>query len=189
MGINQHPLVRNMCRVSVFVISNEARGLRGGIGGRKSSQETNWSRALFTVRHRSKGTQLARPEYRLQELGYGKKHPIFYRHELLGPIDVEWLRDGVAKPPPPKDQMADLEADALAETQRQVDDDETADQVKQAIEAPPSANDARFLDAKSKKTFASGALKGIVVIHLVLPAFGPRWEGRRGGGRAVGRRG
>ena len=169
MGPYQHPLnVGDRCRVSVFAISSEARRLRGDIGGRKASQETNWSRAIFTVRNRSSGTALARPEYRLEEIGFGKRRPTFYRHELLGPIDVDRLRDDVAKPPP-KDQMADLEADALAEIEREAADVETAEQVKQAIDAPASANDARFLDAKVKKTFTDGALKGTVVRHVMLP--------------------
>ena len=42
MGVYQHPLnVGNCCCVSVFAISSEARRLKGGIGGRKASQETN----------------------------------------------------------------------------------------------------------------------------------------------------
>jgi hypothetical protein len=184
MGPDQHPLnVGDRCRVSVFAISSEARRLRGDIGGRKASQETNWSRAIFTVRNRSSGTALARPEYRLQELGFGKRRPTFYRHELLGPIDVDRLRDDVAKPPP-KDQMGALEADALAEIEREAADAETAEQVKQAIDAPASANDARFLESKVKKTFSDGVLKGTVVRHVMIPlaivgegdvAAGERW--------------
>jgi hypothetical protein len=184
MGPDQHPLnVGDRCRVSVFAISSEARRLRGDVGGRKASQETNWSRAIFTVRNRSSGTALARPEYRLQELGFGKRRPTFYRHELLGPIDVDRLRDDVAKPPS-KDQMAELEADALAEIEREAADAETVDQIKQAVDAPTSANDARLLDAKVKKTFTDGALKGTVVRHMVIPlamvgngdvAAGERW--------------
>ena len=42
MGPGQIPLnVGDKCRVSVFVISSEARHLRGEIGTRKASQETN----------------------------------------------------------------------------------------------------------------------------------------------------
>ena len=184
MGVDQHPLnVGDRCRVSVFAISSEARRLRGDVGGRKASQETNWSRAIFTVRNRSSGTALARPEYRLQELGYGKKRPIFYRHELLGPIDVDRLRDDVAKPPP-KDQMGALETDALIEIEREAADAETAEQIKQAIDAPASTNDTRFLNAKVKKTFSDGVLKGKVVRHVMIPlamvgegdvAAGERW--------------
>ena len=80
--------------------------------------------------------------------------------------------------------MSALEADALAEIERAAADAETADQVKQAIDAPASANDARFMDAKVKKTFTDGALKGTVVRHVMLPmemvgegdvAAGERW--------------
>ena len=175
MGVDQHPLnVGDRCRVSVFAISSEARRLRGDIGGRKASQETNWSR----------GTALARPEYRLQELGYGKKRPIFYRHELLGLIvNVERLRNN-ASSPLPKDQISALEDDTLAEIEQEAADAETAEQVKQAIDALASANDAQVLEAKVKKAFADGVLKGIVVRHVVLPlamvgegdvAAGERW--------------
>ena len=184
MGVDQHPLnVGDRCRVSVFAISSEARRLRSDIGGTKASQETNWSRAIFTVRNHSSGTALSRPEYRLEELGYGKKRPIFYRHELLGPIDVGRLRDDVAKPPP-KDQIGALAADALAEIEREAADAEPAEQIKQAIDMPASANDARFLEAKVKKSFTDGVLKGIDVRHVVLPlevvgeedvAAGGRW--------------
>ena len=96
---------------------------------------------------------------------------------------MDRLRDDVAKPPP-KDQMGALEADALAEIEREAADTETAEQIKQAIDAPASTNDARFLDAKVKKTFTDGVLKGTVVRHVVLPkemvgegdvAAGERW--------------
>ena len=80
--------------------------------------------------------------------------------------------------------MADLEADALAEIEREAADAETSEQIKQAIDAPASANDARFLESKVKKTFTDGVLKGTVVRHVVLPlamvgegdvAAGERW--------------
>ena len=51
----------------------ETRLVRSDSGGRKSSQETNWSCAIFTVRNRSSGMALARPEYRLEELGFRKR--------------------------------------------------------------------------------------------------------------------
>ena len=63
-------------------------------------------------------------------------------------------------------------------------DAKTAEQVKQASDAPPSANDTRFLDAKVKKTFTDGVLKGTVTQHRMLPlgvvgeddvAAGERW--------------
>ena len=80
--------------------------------------------------------------------------------------------------------MSALEANALAEIEREAADTETAEQVKQAIDAPASANDARFLESKVKKTFSDGVLKGTVVRHVVLPmemvgegdvAAGERW--------------
>ena len=87
MGVDQRPLeVGNRCRVGVFAISSEAYRLRGDIGGRKASQETNWSRAIFTVRNRSSGTALARPEYRLEQLGYGRwRRRRFIATSFLGP--------------------------------------------------------------------------------------------------------
>ena len=80
--------------------------------------------------------------------------------------------------------MSALEADALAEIERESADADTAEQVKQAIDAPASANDARFLDAKVKKAFTDGVLKGTVVRHVMIPlaivgegdvAVGERW--------------
>ena len=65
--------------------------------------------------------------------------------------------------------MSALEDNALAEIEREVADAETAAQVKQTFDAPPSANDTQFLDAKVKKTFTDGVLKGTVVRHVVLP--------------------
>ena len=78
------------------------------------------------------------------------------------------LRDDVSSLPP-KDRMSALEDNALAEIEREAADAETAAQVKQASDAPPSANDTRFLDAKVKKTFTDGVLKGTVVRYVVLP--------------------
>ena len=77
---------------------------------RKASEQTNWTRGLFTVSNRSAGTDLAFPEYRLREF----PRSIFYRYELLGPIDESRLRKDVGKPPP-RDTNAELEADAVAE--------------------------------------------------------------------------
>ena len=59
--------------------------------------------------------------------------------------------------------MSALEDNALAEIKREVADAETVEQIKQAFDAPPSANDTRFLDAKVKKAFTDGVLKGTVV--------------------------
>ena len=44
---------------------------------RKASEQTNWTRGLFTVSNRSAGTDLAFPEYRLREF----PRSIFYRYE------------------------------------------------------------------------------------------------------------
>ena len=80
--------------------------------------------------------------------------------------------------------MSALEDNALAEIKREAANVETAAQVKQTIDAPASANDVQFLEAKVKKTFTDGVLKGTVVQHVVLPlevvsegdvAVGERW--------------
>ena len=78
------------------------------------------------------------------------------------------LRDDVSSLPP-KDRMSALEDNALAEIEREAADAEMAAQIKQASDAPPSANDTRFLDVKVKKTFTDGVLKGTVVRHVALP--------------------
>jgi hypothetical protein len=154
-------------RVSIFAISTDARRQRGDIG-RKASQETNWSRSLFTVRTRSKGNELSRPEYRLVELGYDKRRPKFYRHELLGPIDTNMLRNDV-KPATSKDSMASLEDDALTEIREAAADAREADLIDKAIEKQPSAESMRFLQANVRRVFSDGALKGVVQKHVMLP--------------------
>jgi len=168
MGIDGQPLnVGDKVRVSIFAISTDARRQRGDIG-RKASQETNWSRSLFTVRTRSKGNELSRPEYRLLELGYGKRRPKFYRHELLGPIDTNMLRNDV-KPATSKHSMASLEDDALAEIREAAADAREADLIENAIEKEPPAESMRFLQARVKRQFSDGTLKGLVQKHVMVP--------------------
>jgi hypothetical protein len=102
MGIDGKPLnVGDRVRVSLFTISSQARRERAS---RKASEQSNWTRGLFTVKNRSAGTELAFPECRLREF----PRSVFYRYELLGPIDESRLRNDLAKVPP-RDNSKDLE--------------------------------------------------------------------------------
>jgi hypothetical protein len=113
---------------------------------------SNWTRGIFTVKNRSAGTELAFPEYRLREF----PRSIFYRYELLGPIDESRLRDDLAKVPP-RDNSKDLEDDAVAEL---------SDTVLPASNKVPDKDDARFIGASVRREFEDTTLDGTVVSHV-----------------------
>ena len=50
------------------------------------SIEARWSKELYKIRSKSKGTLLSEPEYRVEGL-----NQIFYRYQLLGPINPDNL--------------------------------------------------------------------------------------------------
>jgi hypothetical protein len=157
MGVDgKHLQVGDRVRVSIFAISSQARREREK---RKASEQANWSRAIFTVKNRSAGTELAFPSYRLREFG---NSAIFYRYELLGPIDESRLRKDVAKPPP-KDNMKELEDDAVAELTAAT----AAVLPPSSMKKPTTKEDGRFMGMRVRKEFAdAGSFDGIVVGHV-----------------------
>jgi hypothetical protein len=109
MGIDGSLLEKGQrMRLAVTAISSEARKDDKSYAGRKSSELTNYSRRIFTVRSRSKGTELMFPQYRLEEF---KNAAIFWRYELL-PVDESQLRKDMA-PLKPKDKLERLEREAV----------------------------------------------------------------------------
>ena len=158
MGVDgKHLQVGDRVRVSIFAISSQARREREK---RKASEQANWSRAIFTVKNRSAGTELAFPSYRLREFG---NSAIFYRYELLGPIDESRLRKDVAKPPP-KDNMKELEDDAVAELAAAA---APAVLPPSSMKKPTTKEDGRFVGMRVRKEFAdAGSFDGIVVGHV-----------------------
>jgi hypothetical protein len=65
--------------------------------------------------------------------------------------------------------MARLELDALADIEAGAEEAEEADALQQAVDADPSPDDARFLNAKVRKVFADGTFEGLVKRHVILP--------------------
>ena len=157
MGVDgKHLQVGDRVRVSIFAISSQARREREK---RKASEQANWSRAIFTVKNRSAGTELAFPSYRLREFG---NSAIFYRYELLGPIDESRLRKDVAKPPA-KDNMKELEDNAVAELTAAT----AAVLPPSSMKKPTNKEDARFVGMRVRKEFVdAGSVDGIVVGHV-----------------------
>ena len=150
MGIDGKPLnVGDRVRVSIFAISSQARRERES---RKASEMSNWTRGIFTVKNRSSGTELAFPEYRLREF----PRSIFYRYELLGPIDESRLRNDLAKVPP-RDNSKDLEDDAVAEL---------SDVILPASNKTIDKDDARFMGASVRREFEDATLDGTVISHV-----------------------
>ena len=151
MGIDGKPLnVGGRVRVSIFAISSQARRERAS---RKASEQSNWTRGVFTVKNRSAGTELAFPEYRLREF----PRSVFYRYELLGPIDESRLRNDLAKVPP-RDNSKDLEDGAVTEL--------SANVVLPASNKTIGKDDARFMGASVRREFDDTTLDGTVVSHV-----------------------
>ena len=58
---------------------------------------------------------------------------------------------------------------ALAEIREAATDAREADLIDKAVEKQPSAESMRFLQAKVRRVFSDGALKGVVRKHVMLP--------------------
>jgi hypothetical protein len=156
MGVDgTHLQVGDRVRVPIFTISSQARRERPK---RRASEQANWSRAIYTVKNRSSGIELAFPSYRLREFG---NSAIFYRYEFLGPIDETRLRKHVAKPPP-KDNMKQLEGNAVAELTA------TAAAVLPPSSKKLSKEDGRFMGMRVRKEFSDAdTFDGIMIGHVL----------------------
>ena len=161
MGIDGSLLEKGQrVRLAVTAISSEARKDDKAYAGRKSSELTNYSRRIFTVRSRSKGTELMFPQYRLEEF---KNAAIFWRYELL-PVDESQLRKDMA-PLKPKDKLERLEREAVEKLTAAESSSTTS------INTPPTTGQdttRRFIGMAVEKQFVDvpdGPVQGVVVGH------------------------
>jgi hypothetical protein len=149
-------------RVSIYATSSAARKqLKSGTTkGRKNSMTQNYTRTLFTISHRSKGTPLQHSQYRLKQI-----RGIFWRTELL-PINVEELRKDAAPKPPPRDTMAGLEDKAIAELTNEqaviMDGDVDTGTSSKSIE--PEVK--RWFGVSINKEFKDGMFTGKIIDHV-----------------------
>lgn len=139
-------------RVALTAISSEARkDKKQEFAGRKSSELPNYTKAIFTIKSRSKGTPLQFPQYRLVEFG---NKAIFWRYELM-PVSESRLRLDMAKPKG-TGTFARLEEEAV---------EQLTEKAAEASTDKPATADARFVGASVAKYFSD---KGVPVYGTVI---------------------
>ena len=161
MGNEPKPLqVGDLIRLAITAISNAARRQQKSHShkGRKASELENWTRNLFRIKSRSKGTPLQWKQYRV----YGLRG-LYWRNELLGPINVSELRKDVSAKFASRSPHAGLEDSAIAELSTA---DELFNNNGETKAGKYSEEVKRIIGVSVEKTFSDGVFIGKVVDHI-----------------------